>query len=313
MAKQQGGTRVFPTVTLDSIRLLNQLIPFRSSESITARSDKLAKAVIIKFLGPEWFRKHIEMSRVGFLRDDNSTPLLREQQRMRRIVLGEMLFNMQKIPGFKSCVTDLYQGQIESTYAALEVGRLLCTQALDRELFFRFVPPSGIPKSIARRDYDISIRFSDGIAARVEGKCKLEETKITIRTIDDTLSQAKSQLPERVPSIVFVKIPRNWIDNEEFSDAMLKLADRFLARSPSIVSVKFHTVRVIHEQDAFGETISELIAVHERMNPSHQFRKFRSKDWTMFPATPGPVPVPRSDYNGMPPTWQRLFVRDNRL
>jgi hypothetical protein len=63
MAKQPGGKRVFPTVTFDQIRRLNQLIPYRMSESITARSDKLAKAVLTKFLGPEWREKHTELSK----------------------------------------------------------------------------------------------------------------------------------------------------------------------------------------------------------------------------------------------------------
>jgi hypothetical protein len=315
MAKQQSSKRVFPEVTLDSIRTLNRLIPFRVSESVTARSDKLAKAVLMKLFGPEWIAKHVERSRKGFIREGGSTVLLLETHRMRRIMLAEMLFNMQRIPGFRSCLVDLYSGQIEPTYATLEVGRLLCTQALDRErMLFRFVTPSGIQKELARRDYDISIKFSDGVAARLEAKCKLEETKITIRTIDETLSKAKGQLPETVPGIVFVKVPRNWIDDLKFAKAMLSLADRFLARSPSIVSVKYHTVNIVRQQDAFGgETVGEILAVNERMNPKHHFRKLKERDWTMFPSTSGPAPVPQTDYNGMPATWQRLIVRTNNL
>jgi hypothetical protein len=52
---------------------------------------------------------------------------------------------------------------------------------------------------------------------------------------------------QEVPGIVFVKTPRAWIEDETFADRMLKLADRFLVRSPSIVSVKYYTVRVVQE------------------------------------------------------------------
>jgi hypothetical protein len=212
MARNRRIERVFPTIAIDSIRILNNLIPFRMTESITARSDKLAIAVLQKFFGPDWIRDHIGVSTRGFLRSDNATPEIRETQRMRRIMLAEMLFNLQKIKGFKSCLVDLYGGQIESTYAALEIGRILCTQALDREMAFRFVTASGIKK----RDYDLSIKFSDGVSVRAETKCKIEETKITLRTIEESFSIAKSQLPERVPGIVFVKVPRIWIEDETF-------------------------------------------------------------------------------------------------
>jgi hypothetical protein len=262
-----------------------------------------------KFFGPDWIRDHIEAPARGFLRADNTTLEIRETQRMRRMMLAEMLFNLQKINGFKSCLVNLYGGQIESTYAALEIGRLLCTQALDRKMFFRFVTASGIK----RRDYDLSMKFSDGVSVRAETKCKIEETKITLRTIEDSLSTAKSQLPESVPGIVFVKVPRIWIEDEEFVANMYGLSDRFLSRSPSIVSIKYYVVKVVHERDRFGEAVGEIVGVHERLNPNHRFKKLASRDWRMFPNVPGPLPSPRTNYNGMPDTWQRLIVQNTTL
>jgi hypothetical protein len=309
MAKKRRIERVFPTITIDSIRILNRLIPFRMTESITARSDKLAIAVLQKFFGPDWIRDHIEASRRGFLRVDNTTPEIRETQRMRRMMLAEILYNLQKIKGFTSCLVDLYTGQIESSYAALEIGRLLCTQALDRKMSFHFVTRSGIKK----RDYDLSITFSDGVAVHAETKCKMEATKITLRTIEESFSTAKAQLPDTVPGIVFVKVPRIWIDDEAFVAKMYGLADRFLARSPSILSVKYYVVKVVQERDQFGEAVGEIVGVHERLNPNHRFRKFASRDWRMFPNVPGPLPSPRTNYNGMPESWQRLIVQNTTL
>jgi hypothetical protein len=309
MARKPYGRRVFPDVSFDSIRILNSLIPFRMSQSITARSDKFAIAVLQKFLGVDWLNTHIRYSSDGFLRCETRDESLREVLRMRRITLAEMLFNLQKMGGFRSCLVELYGGQIEPTYAALEIGRLLCTQALDREMTFRFVTPSGIKK----RDYDLSIRFSDGIRACAETKCKIEETKITLRTIEESLSIAKGQLPERVPGIIFIKTPRIWIEDESFAQRMRDLADRFLARSPSIISVKYYVVSVVQERDSLGESIGEVVSVQERLNPKHRFKTLAGRDWRMFPSVPGPIPRPRTNYNGLPDTWQRLIVNSPYL
>ena len=91
------------------------------------------------------------------------------------------------------------------------------------------------------------------------------------------------------------------------------MADRSLARSPHIVSVKYYTARVIYERDQFGETVAEIVAVQERMNPNHKFVEFAERNWHMFPSTPGPLPQPRINYSGMPAKWQHLLVRDATL
>jgi hypothetical protein len=182
MATRRRGKRPLQIVTIDWIRAINRLIPYRPHESISARSDKLAIAIMGRFLGPDWVEKHITKNRKGFLRDDHSTPLRRETQRMRRVVLGEMLYNLQVVRGFDSVIGELAGGQIESAYGALEIARMLVTYRLDKGMAFRFVTPS----RILRRDYDLSLKFSDGIVARAETKCKMEETKITLRTIEDS-------------------------------------------------------------------------------------------------------------------------------
>jgi hypothetical protein len=311
MAKKRLRKRVFPIITFEDIKRLNSLIPERRFESPSARSDKLAKAYLQKLFGVDWCDEHITASkRDNFLSENESTELLRETRRMRRILLMEMLYNLRPIKGFHSCLEEMAGGQIESTYAALEIGRMLVTMAVDRGIKFRFVTRS----KISRRDYDLSLEFSDGVRVRAETKCKQEETKITLRTIEASLSQAKSQLPERPPGIIFVKVPRFWLDDEEFVLEMRKLAQRFLARSPSIVSVKYYTAVVIRQVDLEGETLGEIVSFREETNDDHKFGKLKDRNWHMFPQT-GPVVPPASvNYNGMPANWQRLFVvRGDRI
>jgi hypothetical protein len=137
-------------------------------ETITSRSDKLAIANLNKVLGPEWIERYIKLPKRGFLRCEKNDTTLRETTRMRRIALSEMLFNLQDIPGFESC------------------------QAVDRGLSSSLRHRKQKP-----RDYDLEITFSDGVNVNAETKCKLEETKITLRTIEETLGHAKKDNCQR--------------------------------------------------------------------------------------------------------------------
>jgi hypothetical protein len=228
---------------------------------------------------------------------------------MRRITLAEMIYNLQEVQGYDSCLEQLADGEIESTYAALEIARMLATTAEDRDLFFRIVRPCGIK----RRDYDLSIRTGDGIRIPAETKCKQEETAITLATIEESLSQAKKQLPKSAPGVVFVKVPRWRIDDEKFVDEMRKLAERSMARSPWIVSVKYYTAHVVYKRDAEGETTGEIVAFREHSNGHHKFRKHRGRNWHMFPSTGPAVPPAKMNYNGLPSTWRRLLVETPAL
>ena len=165
---------------------------------------------------------------------------------------------------------------------------------MDRRIVLKFVKPSNVKK----QDYDLFLRFSDGVKVRVESKCKIEKTKITLRTIEKTFSRAKGQLPENVPSIIFLKAPRPWIEDEKFAEEMRRLANRFLARSSWVVSVKYYAVRVVQERDKFGEAIGEIVSVQERFNANHGFVQLANRNWQMFPSIPGPLPPPQTNYSG---------------
>jgi hypothetical protein len=305
VARKRRRKRLFPQIDRGFIRRINELIPPRFSESITARSDKLAIAILTRVFGADWRDRHVNtVNKNAFLgvRDDDIK--VRETRRMRRITLAEMIYNLQRVKGFNCCLEQLADGEVESTYAALEIARMLVTTAIDQKLSFRIVRPSGIK----RRDYDLSIRTGDGVRMPAETKCKQEETAITLSTIEASLSQAKKQLPKCAPGIVFIKVPRWWLDDEKFVQEMRKLAERSMARSPWIVSVKYYTAHVVFEKDADGAEITgEVVAFREHSNDNHKFRKYRGRNWHVFPAT-GPVAPPKQiNYNGLPSTWYRLF------
>ena len=184
---------------------------------------------------------------------------------------------------------------------------MLSAFAIDKAIRFRFVTPSKFTKTPTKRNYDLSIVHSDGVRVCAEAKCKLEETKITLKTIEKTLSYAKDQLPKSSPGIVFVKIPRFWVDDESFAHSMHKLAQRSIRRSPWITSIKYYTAQVTHSIDKYGVQIGELVAFREFVNPLYKFRRYATRDWNMFPTTGAVAPPEGFYYNGMPHGWQRLL------
>jgi hypothetical protein len=67
--------------------------------------------------------------------------------------------------------------------------------------------------------------------------------------------------------IIFVEVSRFWLDDEEFALKMRRLAQRFLARSPAIVSVKYYAAVVVRQEDiSGGETLGEVVAFREETN-----------------------------------------------
>src|SRR5262249_45139750 len=132
MAEKRRGKRILPRVTVDSLRTLDGLIPFRQHEPQTSRAYKLSKAVLEKFVGSDWINHHIDKAKSGYLRFRTDPPQARETHYMRTILLAEMLYNLQKIENFDCCLHELVAGQVESTYAALEIGRILVTSATDK-------------------------------------------------------------------------------------------------------------------------------------------------------------------------------------
>ena len=126
-------------------------------------------------------------------------------------MLAELLYNLQRIPGFDECITRMRDGDIEGTHAELDFGRMLYIHRIE----FRYVVQSGTKGS----DYDVDVIYPNGLAVCGDAKCKVEATEFSTQTIDNTLETARGQLPNDRPGIVFVKIPPRWISPTQILDA----------------------------------------------------------------------------------------------
>ena len=112
-------------------------------------------------------------------------------------------------------------------------------------------------------------------------------------------------MPRDEPAIVFVKVPRFWLDDTKFAFAMADLARSFFGKTHRIVSIKYCTASIVFGRAPHGEITREIIGYQEHSNPRHRFDPL--KDWNLFPDDPPTRPPGRVPFNGMPPHWRRLL------
>jgi hypothetical protein len=185
--------------TLDSLprltirNLLNTVagFPDEIKNDHWARSYALGLSVVKYFLGQPWIEEHLQpvSGATGFLQPDLDVDSNREIQYFRTIDLGELLFNLQHIEGFDSCIARLSGGAIESALAELDVARMLYIN----DQRFWFVEP----QSRAGSDFDFRVIFQGGLVACIEAKCNLEIESFNTATIKNSLQKARTQLPQK--------------------------------------------------------------------------------------------------------------------
>jgi hypothetical protein len=239
-----------------------------------------ARYILAEVLGQEWADSNVGPTKKsgGFLKNDfpHTDEEAAAAHFMRVTALAEMLLNLQRVAGYQECAGQLKTAaQIESTFAELEVGKLLYIYGIRFEF--------NKPKSKKTEDYDLHIWYRDGREAYADTKCKLESGTPSENTILTTLKRARSQLPPKLPGIVFVKVPREWIEDEAYADRITEIAAEFLKGSSRVVSVKFYVASVPVDSDSMGE----VIAVREIMTTRQDFGI--GIDWSLFPRDPNAV------------------------
>jgi hypothetical protein len=287
----------------DALKEMFGNLPEIARTNGTMESLALANFVVRAFLTNEWANTHIvpNANKNGFLTIDESTPERREITLYRVIDLAELIINLQYVSGFDVCIGRLRKGDIERTYAELDLGRLLYTY----KVYFRYVKTTGVKEA----DYDVEIKFPDGIVACTEAKCKVESTDFGAHKVLSSLNLACSQLPSDRPGIAFMKVPQHWLKHPHFRPLMRQVAEEFFQNNPKIVSVKYYVSHLSFEPNPLFKdgTMRHQHAFEEISNPTNSFDT--SRDWKLFYH----VDLP-SDWHGMPPHWKRiLFYPDRKI
>ena len=176
------------------------------------------------------------------------------------IDFAELLYNLQDIPGFDTCIDRMRHGVIEATFAELDLGRMLYSGNVD----FRFVEPQQ-KKGL---DYDIEITLSGGIVVCADAKCKVEATDFSVDGVRRSLEKARTQFPKDRPSIVFMKVPQRWFEEPGHGVSLINIAETFLRGTGRIVSVKFYVSYISYRDKALRHDN----AFKEISNPNNQIR-----------------------------------------
>jgi hypothetical protein len=232
-------------------------------------------AVIIRyFLGDEWFARHCKLDAVdNFLKPKFEGDNPDWDYSFNVLMLAEMLFNLQGVPGFQDCIIKLQGRQIEAAFAELEVGAVIAKAGLG----FRYVDPN----SQRGRTYDLDIATPHGPACG-EIKCKSLATAPTPEKVADAIKKARKQLPGDAAGIVFIKLPPEWVEVQwvgPLTPAVIKIpseinvaASQALSETKRVKRIVFYVVNKVPYLSV-GLSVTTLSS--ERSNP----RNGESSPW----------------------------------
>jgi hypothetical protein len=285
-----------PRITIRN--LLNTYINITLNQQLKndewAKSYYLSMAVLKHFLGEEWVKNYTEPGEGnrGFLQPDPTDFDRMQIKFFRSIDLAELLFNLQNIEGFDSCLGRLRGGDIEPTLAELDAARMLY---INDHLFW-FVEPEGEDGN----NFDFRLILPGIGIANLETKCNIERQDISIVTIKNSLNKARSQLPPKEKGIIFIKLPAQWIDKPDFSRQSAQLATHFMRGTDRVVSVKYYA--------------APMDFVNGRIIQGHRFLEVTSpkrygENWDLLTNwTP-----PAGAWNALPRKWVRMvfFAEQN--
>jgi hypothetical protein len=112
-------------VELRAIQVAYDGLPPEIKSNGIRSSFALAGAVVRAFMGDQWFDQHVMPSprRPGFVTLDESSQVSLDLSGYRLIDLAELLYNLQLVEGFDDCLDRMRSGNIEATYAELDLGQ----------------------------------------------------------------------------------------------------------------------------------------------------------------------------------------------
>ncbi len=241
--------------------------------SQSGRTYYVAGAIVIATLGTNWFDRHIntQAAKTDFFRNDALGDPQRELDGFMRVIrLGEMIYNLLDVGGFRHVLNDMRTKNPEPTFAEMEAASILFHERVP----FYFKVPEGELGS----DYDLEI-LVQGVPVCAEVKCRIEISEPNSERLIGRLKAAQAQLPADRPGVIMCKLPAPWI--HDLSDArgvraMESAAESFLRQTERVVSVIcWHNVA-----KDFGGLDATLVLLREFLNPTHRFD--RSHNWKVL-------------------------------
>ncbi|MBY0561561.1 hypothetical protein [Hyphomicrobium sp.] len=256
-----GGSMLSPQKRTVLAELIADTKQENPSDDYFTVAQIVAQKLLIVIFGHDWHQRHIVADRAptNFFRNAGTSDRDNTTGGMRVIQLAEMIMNLQDVPGLEKSVEMIRDGDIESGFAEIEVGRLLHVNDCD----FRFVVPRGTKGD----DYDLEIMFQESTVCG-ETKCKIESSQMSEKGLMNALRAARGQLPADKPGIIFAAIPQTW--NEpvaELGPFLKTVAEKFLQGTQRVVAIKFYTSALLATETTWAPRVFLL----EVNNPKHRF------------------------------------------
>ncbi|HVT07866.1 MAG TPA: hypothetical protein VHO67_10425 [Polyangia bacterium] len=151
---------------------------------------------------------------------------------------GEALFNLQSTQGFSAWVDDYDVSALEPRFAEMDAAYLMARAGVLCRLRGR--------TGKKRQDYDCDLAVR-GVELPCDIKAKLETTAVSIPTFLEAIERAQRQLPKDRPGVVWIRLPRAWMEPPEptLLTIAVAMADVHLWAEP-VVAV------IVHWEEAVG-------------------------------------------------------------
>ena len=210
-------------------------IQFPSVRSSPEAMQFAMSATLLRTLvGEQWCDENLVGAEKAdpYLVTSSAKPADRIKIQARIVALGELVYNLQRVPGARDRFSRIQRSSLEIAISDLEAARLLSLS----ERTFHFVEE----QHVKGFDYDIEVTFRPDLTLCCESKCKLETTELSHRTMFNSLRKAASQLPAEKPGAIFVKIPEPWISTPAATSKISAALDEFYKKSGRTAEVIFH-------------------------------------------------------------------------
>jgi len=204
---------------------------------VDAVSEVMWLSIMIStlMLGKDWVDQNITTNlfsgdktpkRIDYLRPRPETERERYEHQSRMSLFADSLFLLQNCEGFDLKIEELQRVSpenpevwFEDIFVELQIASMLVRNGHE----VKFQSRSGIKS----QDFDIEIKVGDNKSIFAEIECKREKTLVKTNSLRRTLYKAEKQLPTNNPSVVFVRIPTDWVEYENLAQEVDRVLRNF--------------------------------------------------------------------------------------
>ena len=223
----------------------------------------LATNILREAMGDDWCQKHMfnaanGRSQLPVVGLDGADAI---KAQARAVQLGELIYNLQVVPGFHVWVRGMANRDLNAVIAEAEAAKLLATS----NMRLQFAPPQGRKGS----DYEMDVELPSGDIASCEVKSKRGHTQLSGRTLLKSLKKAVHQIPATRPGIILLKLPEAWIkDGPRLEGAVDYAVKRLFRDSRRVIAVVFFWQRW---NELSNGTQAQLWQFREYINENSRF------------------------------------------